>query len=139
MKQMNGAANKALVAIGGILVIVGTFLPWADIAGITLTGLNLTYLAWLVLAFGIVGMVLGLWGTKWGYVGTTSLGLAGFVLLALNTFLVWGVGLGTVLGYGIYTTMAGTLVLVFGGIWGYIWAKGQAAEYPTAPEPTPTD
>jgi peptidoglycan/LPS O-acetylase OafA/YrhL len=136
---MNGAANKALVAIGGILVIAGTFFPWAEIDGITLSGFALSYLAWLVLAFGVIGMLLGLTGKTWGSTGAFAFGLIGFVLLGLNVYLVWGTGTGGLLGYGIYTTIAGTLILAIGGIWGWTWAKRRETELLATPEPTPLD
>jgi hypothetical protein len=122
---------RALAALGGALIIVGSFLPWVApqfqpivrVFGPATTG------GWPILLFGVLAIVLQFW-PQWRTprvsLPAAALGFAAGVLAlssALNT-----IGLGrTVLGeqtispligigIGVYLTLAGSLIAVLAGL-----------------------
>jgi hypothetical protein len=122
---------RALAALGGALIILGSFLPWVApqfqpvvrVLGPATTG------GWPILLFGVLAIVLQFW-PQWRTprvsLPAAALGFAAGVLAlssALNT-----IGLGrTVLGeqtispligvgLGVYLTLAGSLIAVLAGL-----------------------
>jgi hypothetical protein len=122
---------RALAALGGALIIIGSFLPWVApqfqpivrVLGPATTG------GWPILLFGVLAIVLQFW-PQWRTprvsLPAAALGFAAGVLAlssALNT-----IGLGrTVLGeqtispligigIGVYLTLAGSLIAVLAGL-----------------------
>jgi hypothetical protein len=122
---------RALAALGGALIILGSFLPWVApqfqpvvrVLGPATTG------GWPILLFGVLAIVLQFW-PQWRTprvsLPAAALGFAAGVLAlssALNT-----IGLGrTVLGeqtispligvgIGVYLTLAGSLIAVLAGL-----------------------
>ncbi len=122
---------RALAALGGALIIIGSFLPWVApqfqpvvrVFGPATSG------GWPILLFGVLAIVLQFWPqfrTPRVSLPAAALGLAAGALAlasALNT-----IGLGRVLigdeaispltgiGIGVYLTLAGSLIAVLAGL-----------------------
>ncbi len=122
---------RALAALGGALIIIGSFLPWvsAQFQPIVRMMAPATSGGWPILIFGVLAIVLQFWSpfqTPRVSIPAAALGFAaGVMALAsvLNT-----IGLGRTImgdtavsplsgiGIGIYLTLAGSLIAVLAGL-----------------------
>ncbi len=122
---------RALAALGGALIIIGSFLPWvsAQFQPIVRVLGPVTSGGWPILIFGVLTIVLQFWlpfKTPRVSLPAAALGFAAGVMAlasALNT-----IGLGRTLlgesavsplsgvGIGIYLTLAGSLIAILAGL-----------------------
>jgi hypothetical protein len=122
---------RALVALGGALIIIGSFLPWVSVQFepiVRVVG-PVTSGGWPILIFGVLAIVLQFWSpfqTPRVSLPAAALGFAAGVMAlasALNT-----IGLGRTImgdtavsplagiGIGIYLTLAGSLIAILAGL-----------------------
>jgi hypothetical protein len=122
---------RALVALGGALIIIGSFLPWVSVQFQPIVRVigPATSGGWPILIFGVLAIVLQFWlpfKTPRVSLPAAALGFAAGVMAlasALNT-----IGLGRTLmgetavsplsgvGIGIYLTLAGSLIAILAGL-----------------------
>lgn len=131
-KKMTTGAIIALV--GGLLMLIGTFLPWAtvksDIEEITVIGLLSGFGGILVLIMGILAIVGAaikkpILSTIFGVIGLIFSGLAFILISALESLAKTTTG-GEVtveVNYGIYISLIGCVLALIGGIVGHIQMK----------------
>jgi hypothetical protein len=139
--------GRPLGIVGGILALVGTVLPWvtiSDAAGsITASGLE-------VFIFGIPAMILGVLGLVFLAIEKKGFAIAGlvmgilvliFAILAVTmTSVIAGfaayTGVVTVgMGYGMYLTLVGAILLIVGGALSYVQIEDVVAPVPVQPMP----
>lgn len=122
---------RALAALGGALIIIGSFLPWvsAQFQPIVRMMGPVTSGGWPILIFGVLAIVLQFWSpfqTPRVSIPAAALGFAAGTMAlasALNT-----IGLGRTImgdtavsplsgiGIGIYLTLAGSLIAILAGL-----------------------
>jgi hypothetical protein len=119
-----------LVTIGGVLVVIGVFLPWVTASGpgvsASLNGIKIGTFGTLILgAFAIARGLSMIRPSSFGF----SLGtpLIGGILIAILMALRWGhlqdevkaaeaVGLSASMGIGVWSVVAGTALILIGGL-----------------------
>lgn len=120
--------GSVLGIVGGLLAVVGVFLPWMT-ATETITntsssasGISVPLFGILVLLFSALGLVLALVGKRGTCIGAMIMGILAFVF-ALIVATIWSAiistfGVGDILsiGYGLYITLAGSIILVIGSV-----------------------
>lgn len=108
--------KNLLALIGGALAVVGVFLPWASIMGlISLNGLNAGLPGYLSLLAGAAAIAFQFVKMPFGGVATlASCGIA-FVLVLLNLVNAMSSGMASMIGFGLYISLAGLAVAAFGG------------------------
>lgn len=133
VSEMSNGEKAALV--GGVLAVVGAFMPWATALGVSVSGTEGDGVITLVLGIVVVGAVLAQSG---GTVARAGVGLLG-VLVALIALVVFGNMEGMVSpAIGLYITLLAGLVIVAGAGMGFASADegdaegGQADEEPEA-------
>jgi len=135
--------GRILGIIGGLLTVVGVFLPWATATDAytgtyaSVSGLSVPVFGLLVLLFGVLGLLFVAIGKKITCTLAAVMGIIAFVM-ALIVYAIWtailttignpGSMLGT--GYGMYMCLVGPWVLVVGSI---LARKEATLPYPQAP------
>jgi len=104
--------------IGGIVVVVGTVLPWFTFTSpsATVLGIN-SAIGLAVLVFGGLGLVLVFLG-RWGPFLTLGLGLLIAILTGIAYFspaLLASLGVQGSVAYGLWVSLAGGIVLILAG------------------------
>jgi len=120
--------GRILGIVGALLAVVGVFLPWATATNtITNTsasasGISVPLFGVLVLLFSVLGLVLVLVGKRGTCIGALIMGILAFVF-ALIVAAIWSAiistfGVGDVLsiGYGLYMSLAGSIILMVGSV-----------------------
>lgn len=114
--------------VGGVLLAVGVFLPWASLGMLSANGIDKTDSEALVLVgFGLIGALSALAAlTEQGRVasivpalmGVIGGGLTAFYYIALAEHLdgLQGNAFAPQIGYGIYVCFIGALLLLVGGV-----------------------
>lgn len=134
--------------VGGLLVIVGTFLPWANVTGggvsEDVTGAMVPIFGLLVILFGVLGLVFAVIPRPVFGILAMVFGILALVFLLiayLGISLVSGISGGSVsLSYGLYLALIGAILLIVGGPLAYRDAKRAQAPpmpMPMAPPPPP--
>lgn len=120
--------GNILGLVGGLVAVVGVFLPWMT-ATETITntstsasGISVPLFGILVLLFSALGLVLVLVGKRGACIGAMIMGILAFVF-GLIVATVWSAiistfGAGDILsiGYGLYMSLAGSIILVIGSV-----------------------
>ncbi len=128
--ELNNGQKIGLV--GGLLAVVGVFLPWVSFMGISASGLQLAQLGagvfvYLTLIFGILALVGSIISGKKGAIILLVFGIIGllwmllFLGLFLNTLAALGGGTAVavglnILGIGVWITIIGFIIAMVGGI-----------------------
>lgn len=131
--------GRILGIIGGLLAVVGSFLPWAIISDGTTTlsimGAIYPIFGWLFVIMAILGLIfvaipnkiLNILAMVWGIIAL----IMGLLAMVLTSFLGGLGGLtGTITvsnGYGIYLGLVGAVLLMIGSPMAYSEAKKAAA------------
>ncbi len=138
-----------LGVVGGILALVGSFLPWISVSDgtttLTLIGAIIPIFGWLFLIFAILGLILvaipnkitAILGMVFGILALI-MGIVTVALTSLIANIVGGTGTGVTvsIGYGAYVALVGAVLLMIGGPIAYSqWKK--AAIAPAAPAMMP--
>jgi hypothetical protein len=134
--------GRILGIIGGVLILVGIFLPWSITKGslvpggeAVITGLNL--FGYMVMIFGIIGLILVALGKRGTSIGALIMGIIAFVL----TLLVLGVLsliAGSYLGVVTQETGIGIYLCIIGSAIAFVDAgKAKMAPPPMAPSVPP--
>jgi len=143
---MNMTKGVIIGAVGGLLTILATLLPWADqfgAGGISIGNVSgiLTGFGTLVLIIGIIGLVLALLARG---VGTVVCGVLS-LLISLFWFGAWSLVSGLInvtaggsngVGYGTYVALVGAIISIVGGII-LMGEKKKAALVPAPMAPAP--
>ncbi len=148
---MKATVGRAMGLLGGVLTAVGTLLPWATLHGgsvpepgtpLFLGGAAGGWGAWTILAFGVLGAALALTrrpvaATLGLEVGVLAMFLAvmGWLSLPALAVSVGGPDATTTPGYGLFITLAGTVLLVAGGA---VAARKAGPAAPAKPAPAKT-
>jgi len=147
-------SGRIIGIIGGILTMVGVFLPWATVSGGTLIGSVslLGVLAFpfgiLAMIFGIIGLILVAIGKRGMCIGALILGILAFIMILLSfALLSWlaelvaGIGGGLVeftVDFGIYIAIVGSIILIIGSGLAMAQAEKPGMQpVPAAPIPPP--
>ncbi len=140
--------GRILGIVGGILALVGTFLPWvtlsSEIDSITASGILLFIVGIPVLIFGIIGLILVALPKRGTAIGAFVMGILAlifvmlaFVLVSWLESLVSGTSIEITYEYGMWVSLIGAILLMVGGIWSFI-ELGKAPPVPAMPpEPMP--
>jgi hypothetical protein len=122
-----------LALIGGLLMLVGTFLPWATVKGtnilgqteeITVIGAVSGIGGILVLIMGILVIIMAaikkpIGAAIFGIIGLIFSGLAFIGISALDTLLS-GTEISVDIGFGIFISLIGCVLALVGGILGKV-------------------
>jgi hypothetical protein len=141
------SSGRIIGIVGGILVLVGMFLPWLtatnSITGesASLMGAMFPIFGWLALIFGVLGLIFVAIGSRGMCIAGLIMGILAFIMVllgfALSATLVSLLSGGIVaVGYGIYISMIGSIILIVGAGLGMGQAK-KAAAPPVAPMAPP--
>lgn len=128
--------------IGGILALVGTFLPWATIESsvesISASGILLFIVGVPVLLFAIIGLILVALPKRGTAIGAFVMGilalifvLLAFVLVGVLEGLVSGTDISITYDYGMWISLVGSILLMIGGIWAFV----ELGKVPPVPAP----
>lgn len=125
MQPKPASVGEWMALGGGLLLVVGAFLPWASFGAFTYSGTDTDGLFTLGLGLVVLAIVVVReWTTIESLATTAAGGLS--LLLAYNLYSnlseYFGSGYGMIeisAGTGLYLTLVGSAVVVAGGIYGY--------------------
>ena len=113
---MDKKQAAGLIILGGAGLAIGSFLPWAEIFGITVSGMDGGD-GWFTLIAGIALVVVGYLAFSGGKALPAWLGWAALVIGAgvaiLNYFDISGTG-GVSVGIGMWAMLAGSVLALVG-------------------------
>lgn len=134
--------------VGGVLLILGVFFPWASVSN-TLTSVDVSGMNILgipVLILGLIGLLFVATGRRGLCLGAGILGIISLIwLMLMMGALSWIASAAAIAGtttvsmsYGLYLCVIGTIALVVGGFWAWMDAKKAAkAPAPVTQPPAP--
>lgn len=126
--------GRILGIVGGLLAVVGIFLPWATATNPTTntsssaSGISVPIFGILVALFSVLGLVLVFVGKKGTCTAGAIMGILAFIFAmifaALWSAIITTFSVGDIfsIGYGLYVTMIGSIILILGSF----MARGEA-------------
>jgi hypothetical protein len=137
--------SVAAAAIGVILMIVGSFGPWAKVLGtVTINGTDSGKDGWVTLVCGIIAavflLIVALARLRWLAIGALLAGLVAAATAAYDITDINRLGNGSVAStqWGIYLALIGSIIVVLASIWAIAEVRNPAAEQAPAPAAPPT-
>ena len=137
--------SVAAASLGVILMIVGSFGPWAKVLGtLTINGTDSGKDGWVTLVCGIIAavfmLIVALAKMRWFAIGALLPGLVAAATAAYDITDINRLGNGSLASaqWGIYLALVGSIIVVLASIWAIAEVRKPApAETPPAPAPAP--